>query len=93
MADGFEAQVADVLAALGFEDNPDDPEAGFIVAVELGLSDGEVLAMDQASGEVLLRTDRSQILRNIEIAAARGELSITELVENGVIRRAALRDD
>jgi hypothetical protein len=93
LADNFDAQIAAVLTAIGIEDDPTDPEAGIVVALELGLSDGEIVAIDAASGEILLRTERAQILRNIEVAAARGDRSITELVDNGDIRRAELRDE
>ena len=89
----FDAQVDAVLSALGFEDDPDDPEGGFLIALELGLSDGDVVLIDEATGEIVLRTPRAQIQRNIEAAAERGDRSISELVDSGEIRRAELRDE
>jgi hypothetical protein len=92
LAADFDAQIDAVLAYLGIVHRADDPEAGMVVALELGLSDGDVRLID-AAGEIILRTERAQILRNIEVAAARGEQTITELVNLGVIRRADLRDE
>jgi hypothetical protein len=92
LAEDFDTQIDAVLAALGIEHRPDDPEAGMQVALELGLSDGEIVAIDE-HGEILLRTERAQILHNIEVAAARGDRTITDLVDSGEIRRADLRDD
>lgn len=93
LANEFDAQIAAVLTAIGIEDDPCDPEAGAVVALELGLSDGDIVFTDPRSGEIMLRTERAQILRNIEVAATRGDLSISELIDNGDIRRAELRDE
>ncbi|MGE4073369.1 MAG: hypothetical protein AB7E72_19535 [Lysobacterales bacterium] len=93
LASDFDAQIAAVLTAIGIEDDPNDPEAGAVVALELGLSDGDVIQVDPDTGEILLRTERAQILRNIEVAAARGDRTISELVDNGDIGRAELRDE
>lgn len=92
LAADFDAQIDAVLTSLGIEHSPDDPEAGMVVALELGLSDGDVRIIDGAD-EIVLRTDREQILHNIRIAALRGDRSISELSSTGEIRRADLRDD
>lgn len=91
-ADVYEAQVEAVLGALGIRFHRDDPEAPFVAALELGLSDGDIRVIDER-GEIVLRTERAQILRNIAVAATRGELSISELVARGYIKRADLRDE
>ena len=93
LAIDFDEQIAAVLTAIGIEDDPSDPDAGSVIALELGLSDGDVVLTDPDSGEIVLRTERGQILRNIEVAAARGDRSISDLVDNGDIRRAELRDE
>ena len=93
LATDFDEQIAAVLTAIGIDDDPNDPDAGAVVALELGLSDGDVTHVDPGSGEILLRTERAQILRNIEVAAARGDRSISDLVDHGDIRRADLRDE
>lgn len=93
LADGFEAQIAYVLQQLGIEDHADDPEAGMVAALELGLSDGDLVRIDPLNGEIVLRTDRAQILHNIATAAAHSERTLSELVESGAIRRADLRDE
>lgn len=94
LAADFETQIDAVLNALGIEHRPDDPDAANVVALELGLidGDGDAVVIDE-QGEVSLRTERAQILRNIEVASERGDRSISELVETGEIRRAELRDE
>lgn len=82
-----------MLKAIGIEDDSGDPEAGVLVSLERGLSDGDLVFTDLGSGEIMLRTEHAEILRSIAVAATRGNLSISEPIDHGGIRRAELRDE